>query len=325
MPTKSTMRVPRRIRRFALYRVALTVTLIAVIGAVVQRLTLVYAATRQAQIADQSPQPTPSSPSTLPRGKKLILKDGSFQLIREYQLNGDRVRYYSIDSGQWEEIPANLVDWDATKKVEAEESSRDSAYIEKVDEQEKRIHAEMQLDIDASVEAAPGVFLPPGEGLFIFDGKAVLPVGQTQTNTNLSKKQLLKQVLVPVPIVPSRQTISLPGAHSKTRLTIAQPEFYMRTADLRDPVLELIRAKVHGDSRQMENLEELFGQQRATRDTIATQKWQIAKGVYRFTLSKPLVPGEYALAEIVQSESPSVYVWDFGLGGSAEPSVSKPH
>ncbi|MGA8981677.1 MAG: hypothetical protein WB470_03315, partial [Candidatus Acidiferrales bacterium] len=30
----------------------------------------------------------------LPRGKKLMLKDGSFQLVREYQVDGDRVRYY---------------------------------------------------------------------------------------------------------------------------------------------------------------------------------------------------------------------------------------
>src|SRR5579872_2383145 len=63
----------------------------------------------------------------LPRGKKLMLKDGSYQLIREYQIEGDRVRYYSLDSSQWEEMPADLVDWDKTKKAEADEAKQDAA------------------------------------------------------------------------------------------------------------------------------------------------------------------------------------------------------
>ena len=77
--------------------------------------------------------------------------------------------------------------------------------------QEKARNTELKLDIDASLEAAPGVFLPPGEGLFAFDGKAILPLTQAATAANLSKKQLLKQVLVPVPIVPTRQTVSIAG------------------------------------------------------------------------------------------------------------------
>ena len=54
-----------------------------------------------------------------PRGKKLVLKDGTFQLVRSYQRSGERVRYYSAERGDWEEIPAAMVDWDATAKAEA--------------------------------------------------------------------------------------------------------------------------------------------------------------------------------------------------------------
>lgn len=265
---------------------------------------------------DQSTPPTPA----LPRGKKLMLKDGSFQLVREYQVEGDRVRYYSLDSLQWEQMPAALVDWDATKKVEAEEANSDAAALAKVHQQEEARRAE-PLDIDASLEVAPGIFLPPGENLFVFDGKSVLPLTQAETSSKLAKRRVLEQVLVPVPIIPTRHSISIRGPRAKFRLKNGQPEFYMRTADVREPTMELIRAKIHGESRQIENLDELFGAQRSTRDTVPMQRWEVARGVYRFTLGEPLEPGEYAFAEIVQGESLSFYVWDFGVDGNAAPAA----
>jgi hypothetical protein len=261
--------------------------------------------------------------SKLPRGKKLMLKDGSFQLVREYHVEGDRVRYYSLDTMQWEQMPAALVDWDATKKVEAAEASSDAATLAKIHKQEQARRAQ-PLDIDASLEVAPGIFLPPGEKLFVFDGKAVLPLSQAETSSKLSKKRLLEQVLVPVPIIPTRHSVSIRGSRAKLRLQNNRPEFYMRTADAREPAMELIRAKVRGDSRQIENIDQLFGEQRATRNTLSMQKWKVARGVYRFTLSRALEPGEYVLAEIVPSEGMSLYVWDFGVdAGVARAAKSK--
>src|ERR1700719_1284499 len=43
------------------------------------------------------------------RGKKLVLKDGSFQLVRSYSRNGDRVRYYSLERSGWGEIDRKSV------------------------------------------------------------------------------------------------------------------------------------------------------------------------------------------------------------------------
>lgn len=271
-------------------------------------------------------QPLGAAEPGLPTGKKLMLKDGSFQLVREYELDGDRVRYFSIDQRDWQEIPASLVDWDATKKIAADEQARKAALIAKVDAAEMARRADA-MDIDASIEIAPKVFLPPGDGLFEFDGKAIYPLTQAEADMKFSKTQMLKQVLIPVPIVPTRHNISLKGARAKFRLKSTQTEFYMRTADGREPQLDLIRAKVKGDKRDLENLDELFQTQATTgKVSIPIQRWEIAHGVYRFTLGAALEPGEYAMAEVVQGGATSLYFWDFGVDGNAAtpPSSSKP-
>jgi hypothetical protein len=279
------------------------------------------------QAAPQSQAAVPPAQNAdengLPRGKKLMLKDGTFQLVREYQVDGDRVHYYSIDQRDWEEIPASLVDWDATKKVEAEEAKRNAAIIAKVHALEVAHHA-TPMDIDASIEVGPNVFLPPGEGVFEFDGKTVRPLSQAEADIKFSKSQMLKQVLVPIPIVPTRHTVSLKGTRAKFRIKSGQIEFYMRTADGREPDLDLLRAKINGDKRDLENLDQLFKEEATTgKIALPIQRWQIAQGVYRFTLGQNLEPGEYAIAEIVQGSATSLYFWDFGVdpgSSSAKPS-----
>jgi hypothetical protein len=89
---------------------------------------------RQDRPPAETPQSSTNAPvgvPALPRGKKLVLKDGSFQLVRDYQRTGERVRYLSAERGDWEEIPAAMVDWDATAKAaaagEAEEDPRAGA------------------------------------------------------------------------------------------------------------------------------------------------------------------------------------------------------
>src|SRR5712692_1781078 len=125
--------------------------------------------------SQNEPTPQANSAAVLPRGKKLCLKDGTFQLVRSYERKGDRVRYYSVERAGWEEIPEAMVDWDATKKAETESAKEQEALRAKVRTQEaaERI---MPLDIDASLEIARGVFLPPGEGVFVLEGDYVRPL-----------------------------------------------------------------------------------------------------------------------------------------------------
>jgi hypothetical protein len=267
----------------------------------------------------------------LPRGKKLVLKDGSFQLVRDYARNGERVRYLSAERGDWEEIPAAMVDWEATARAEAEEANEAEALAKKVRAQEQAQNLQPVMDVDASLQVAPGVFLPAGEGMFLVDGKSVRLLEQVGSQIKTDKKQFLKQVLSPIPIVPGKQNVQIPGARAKSRVTNTQLEFYLREAppdpDRTTPIVkssrpgesgpevELVRATVKGDKRQLESIKNLFGEQ--------LERWDVAPAVYRFTLGEPLPPGEYALAEILP-DGMNLFVWDFGVDATAGAKTAAP-
>src|SRR4029077_12107313 len=101
----------------------------------------------QTSTSEQDANGAPGAATRLPRGKKLVLKDGSFQLVRSYQRTGERVRYFSAERGDWEEIPAAMVDWDATAKAEAESEKAAEELADKVRKQEAATKAEMVMDI----------------------------------------------------------------------------------------------------------------------------------------------------------------------------------
>jgi hypothetical protein len=296
--------------------------------------TLAISAYPQLSAAEtQSSKDLKTPASKAERGKKLVLKDGSFQLAREYQRNGERVRYFSAERGDWEEIPAAMVDWDATAKAEAAAAKEEQALLTTVHHQEEQQKAEMPLDVDSSLPVAPGIFLPPGEGMFVVEGKSVTPLDQVGAAIRTDKKQLLKQVLSPVPIVPNKRNIEIPGAKSVRRINSARPEFYLREMPLdadqgsalqrssrpgeSGPDVELVRLTVKGGKRQIESIRSLFGQQISEdRNSMPIQKWDVAKNVFRFTLSQELPPGEYAFAEILP-DGVNLFVWDFGVDRKA--------
>jgi len=276
----------------------------------------------------------------LPRGKKLVLKDGTFQLVRDYRRNGERIRYLSAERGDWEEIPAAAVDWDATAEAAAAEQAEEDALAKKIHAQEQAQKIEAMMDVDASLQVAPGVFLPPGEGMFLIDGKSVKPLEQVGSQVKTDKKQFLKQVLSPIPIIPSKRNVEILGNKATIRVTNGQAEFYLREAppdpDRTTPIVkssrpgesgpevELVRATVKGNKRQLESIRSLFGEQlEEKRNSISIQRWEIAPTVFRFTISEPLPPGEYALAEILP-DGMNLYVWDFGVDSATASQATTP-
>ncbi|HKS67438.1 MAG TPA: hypothetical protein VJR26_09395 [Candidatus Acidoferrales bacterium] len=271
--------------------------------------------------ASQAASPNSDSASEVSRrGMKLMLKDGTFQLVREYKIEEDRIRFYSIDRSDWEEIPASLVDWDATKKAEAEAGNAGAALVKKARRQEEERRT-MQLGIDASLEVAPGVFLPPGEGVWVFNNKAVLQLPSAEPTYKTNKKHQIEKILVPIPVISTRHSVMINGAHAKVRIRTGQPEFYMRTKANSEPELELVSAEVEGAHRKIGRVDQLFKMEQATVNPLMMQRWQVANEVYRFTLGQTLRPGEYALVEVIPGRTDldqlSVYVWDFGVDAAS--------
>jgi len=267
----------------------------------------------------------------LSHGTKLMLKDGNFQLVRSYERHGERVRYFSVERGDWEEIPAAMVDWDATEKARVADEKAEAALVKKVQAQEQARQVVSVVDVDASLPVGQGIFLPTGEGMFAVAGKTVTPLEQVGAQTRADKKRVLAQVISPIPIVPGKHNVEIPGAASKIRVSIATgpPEFYLREvgpdpdnptaiwqssrAGVDGPEVQLVRATVKGGKRRLRAIKSMFGQEVSSQmDTISIQRWEIAKNVYRFTLSEPLPPGEYALAEILP-DGMNIFVWDFGV------------
>ena len=292
--------------------VILLVTLLAVLPSLSG--TLAPALLGAQQDADSKASAAGSQiPVALPKGKKLILTDGTFQLAREYTVEGDRVRYWSVERSQWEEIPRNLVDWDATHKDEAELASHDA-------ELKAKIHASQMaqltkdIDVDRSLEIKPGLFLPDAVGFYALDrDKLIREMKQSAAVVKMSTGREVEKIMSGVSLIPSKKTMEIPGERASMRLTTAEPEFFMRPADAREPRFRLLRAQVKGGHRLIDSISvRVTGEEKHNTTEIETQTWTPASGVFRYTVDQRLEPGEYAFVEMT-ADGINGYVWDFGI------------
>lgn len=260
----------------------------------------------------------------LPRGKKLCLTDGTFQIVRSYEKQGDSVRYYSVERSAWEEIPATLVDWKATAQAEADAAKEQKEFAEKVKVRDTNEHAMEQLDVDASLLVAPGTFLPQQLGMFALAGKDVVPLTKSMAKIRIDKGRQVEKVLTGVPMIPTRHFMELKGKRAVVRVPAGELEFYYRiSVDEVEPDVELMRAQQKGDLRVLETINtNIVGEKEEKRKTVALLKWDVAKGVYRYTIAEPMEPGEYALT-VNLPDGLNYFVWDFGVDATPAATTKK--
>ena len=160
--------------------------------------------------------------------KRLILKDGTYQLATKWEVKGDRVRYLSAERNEWEEVPNSLVDWAATDKYEKDRAAGKPA--PEAVALDKELEAERQADEARSPHVAPGLRLPDDGGVILLDTFQTQPqlVELQQSSGELNKNMkgnILRATINP--IASSKQIIELPGLHAKIQAHVTVPAIYV--------------------------------------------------------------------------------------------------
>lgn len=234
---------------------------------------------------------------------KLYLKDGSFQLAREYQVESDRVRFYSVERSQWEEIPLNLIDLKRTENEAAERQATLDKETKLVTEEE---HVERQIQQEVSR-------IPQDPGVYWLDGKEAKVLKQAESTLHTNKGRSVLKVLSPVPVVPGKAVVELAGAHSESVFSNPEQEFYIQLSDVERFGIAKVTSK--NGVRVVENVTILP----VTKETVEEpqmveifQKQLAPGGLYKIWPKVPLPAGEYAVVEYTAGKL-NIQIWDFAI------------
>ncbi len=238
---------------------------------------------------------------------KLYLKDGGYQIVREYKVENDRVRYYSVERSEWEEIPLELVDLKRTEADAKQVEETRKAEAAAVDSEE-RVERERRQEV-ARVPAAAGVYLIAGPEL--------KPVKQGESKIVTSKRRAVLKAISPVPIVSGKATVELDGVASATVITDSQPEFYIRlSAEERFGIIRLTPAK---NSRVVQKWDIIPLSKEIVEDMRPVEifRHQVEEDLYKIWPEKPLAAGEYAVFQYTEGKG-NIQVWDFSCQPAAK-------
>lgn len=277
----------------------------------------------------------------------LVLTDGSRERVRGYSIEGDRLRYYSAERNEWEEMPAELVDWPATERQARREADEAAERSGAAEESARRQRLE---DLARAPQVAPGMRLPaPGRVYLVdrYEGEPALVLldqsgGQLHKNT---KSNILRGILNPV--ASSRQTIELEGPRAGVRSRAAVPEIYFPVepgagtprgddASHGDDASQGVGAGAGDGGRlRLVSCEERKGNRVVFSYNIAVYGRVSVRARYVETVveplsdywvkvipAAPLEPGEYALVEFDRDGGANEFVWDFAVDPLAPPNAS---
>lgn len=285
-------------------------------------------------------------PSTLDQTHRmrLILKDGTYQLVLSYKVDGGIVRYRSAErAGEVEEIPLTLVDMDATRKWERDHAPG----------QENRpapvLSPELQKEeadrLARTPFVAPDLQLPDEDSVLALDTFRAMPqlVPLSQNGSDLNKQtahNLLKGAINP--LSSPHQLVQIKGEKADVQLHVADPVLYIRVGkdDDREAPAGAITVDTHGASgratpssgsdqsqyvivradvrpglRVLSSFRiGLLGGVRRQADVIETTSEILPGGHWmRLKPKEPLEFGEYALMEVINEKDVNLDVWDFGI------------
>jgi hypothetical protein len=306
-----------------------------------------------ALVPAQTHKPLPTKPGVPNAGSnhRLILKDGSYQIVRKYEIVGDRVRYISLErGGDWEEMPEALVDWEATRKWErdhadqavvANDASPAMKEAEDIDKEEAAERAEQAARMP---EVAKGLELPDQDSVFALDTYQGTPeLVELQPNELGVDAKTRHGLSTLNPLAGQRASIELPGAHAKVHLHVNDPSIFvsLNATDDAEKVLshaltvntsgakEIANRKHGAHSPQSGFAIVKVDERRAVRivgaihisptgnvtqseDTIP-MKVEVMPGKHwlKLTPAVTLTIGEYALVEILSPSDINQVVWDF--------------
>lgn len=233
---------------------------------------------------------------------RLYLKDGTNQIVREYQVQGDHVHYYSVERSEWEDIPLDLVD---LKRTEGEIAAKKAA----VEEENKAVEAEENFIKEQKREISK---IPQDPGVYqLIDGKELRILQLAESKVRTDKRRSVLKVLSPIPAVSGKATLEVDNPHASYFVETDTPEFYIQLAT--DEQFGIIRLMPKDTYRIAEKITVVP----VTKEMIEEpQEVEIFRtqadvnGLYKIWPQKPLEPGEYAVVEGTPGKL-NMEIWDF--------------
>jgi len=171
---------------------------------------------------------------------RLILKDGSYQIVMSYQVKGEVVSYYSAERDATEEIPAELVDWDATHRWERQHPAAESSDAAQglalapapgIDPELLREEADRAA---WTPEIAPDLRLPEQDSVLALDtfhgAPELVPLVQSDGELNRTTSHNILKLAIN-PRSASHQIEQLKGVEAAVQLHVDTPAIYVRVGD----------------------------------------------------------------------------------------------
>ncbi|MBL8293146.1 MAG: hypothetical protein JNN08_14965 [Bryobacterales bacterium] len=234
---------------------------------------------------------------------KLYLKDGGYQMAREYQVQEDRVRYYSTERGEWEEIPLDLVD---LKKTKAEEEAIAAT-------RKETLAADAAEDAAEREQARQIARVPMNAGIYWVKGQELVPLKQAETKVVTNRRRSILKALSPLPMVAGKATLETDGPASINLIRGERPEFFMRLSmDERFGLVKLTLSKEQNRIVERWTIVPVSKELIQEHDAVETFRQQVDDGLYKIWPQKPVPPGEYAFIQWTEGKG-NTQVWDFTL------------